>query len=187
MKKTFIAIGLIVVVAVAAWLLQGRMLKGLSGTVIDPPKPLTHMILMDYERKAYPIDLLKGQWRYLIFADTQCGDICREQITLTGKMFQGKPDNASRLLIMGFEPDKSFIEFLKANHSDLQLAVLTRSIWSIFVLQFQLVMQQIGEMPFLLINPDGFMVMGYDELVTSELLGSDLQTLQRSFADKSTN
>ncbi len=179
MKKFVIIVLLLLAAGGAFVVLKMQQNVKMHGVVIDPPRPVTHMILMDYEHRAYAIDLLKNNWSYLIFADSECGDICKEQIDLTAALVKtsGAPQNLQRILIMGYEPDKAFIDELKSKHADLKIAVLTRAIWSIFTVQFQLIMQQIGEMPFLLISPQGMMRAGYDELVQPAQLVADLGNL----------
>jgi cytochrome oxidase Cu insertion factor (SCO1/SenC/PrrC family) len=151
--------------------------NALQGFVVSPPRPVTHMILLDAEGKAYPIGLLKGQWSYLLFANSECGETCLDQLQQTS-VLDGQP-GVQMILLAGFEPAAGFGSQLHATQPELKIAVLTRSIWAIFTMQFQDIQQQVGENAFMLINPDGLLVMAYDELVSPDQLLSDLASLRQ--------
>lgn len=152
----------------------------LQGFVVSPPKPLTHMVLLDVEGKAYPLGLLKGQWSYLLFANSECGESCIEQLKQTA-VLDGLDGQAGvqRVLVTGFEPEAALVSQLRDTQPGLKIAVLTRSIWSIFTVQFQDIQQQVGDSAFMLINPNGLLVMAYDDLLAPVQLISDLDLLRQ--------
>ena len=82
----------------------------LAGYRVTPPKPVNHMVLMSYDRQAYPVGLLKGQWSYLLFANDECNQLCQEQISLTGAI--ADKAGVQRVLVAGYEPAAEFVQHL---------------------------------------------------------------------------
>jgi len=171
---------ILLIVALLAWENLGNQnATEPNGTIIVPPKPLMDMVLVDAHDKALPADFLKNSWSYVVFADFQCDDVCEEQLLLTRQVVNQAADRQKlqRLLVFGDEPQASYLKDLETEQPDLVVAVLTRSIWSIFNVQFFPYMETIGDSPFFLVDPRGFLVMGYDELVSVDDLVKDLQQL----------
>ena len=176
-KNILIALALIGVIC-TAWFMFADKSPLMTGTKIFPPKPLADMVLVDTENQPLSAGLLKGGWSVVIFADSECDEICEQQIQLVNqsiKQYKG----LQSLLVLGFEPQKDFIESLKQQYPEMIVAVLTRPIWSIFVIQFQSLIDEIGGMPFFLINPQAMVVMGYDELASQDDFVADLRQLMK--------
>lgn len=177
-RTLLIALPVLVVVIVAAWQLLGTGKFNLNGTSLMPPIPLSDMVLVNDENQALPASLLKGQWTYIMFAETGCDEACEQQLVLTQKVTAGKTDT-QRVLVLAHEPGESFIQRIRSDHPQLVVAVLTRSIWTIFTVQFMSAINEMGGAPYFLVSPNGLVVMGYDELVSVEDVASDLQHLMK--------
>ena len=175
-RLLLIALPVLVVIIIAAWQILGDGKSSLNGTRLMPPVPLSDMVLVDEKNRALPANLLKGQWTYIMFAETQCDEVCQQQLVLTKKVAAAKA-GVQRVLVLGYEPEKGFIQDIKEAHPQLVITVLTRSIWTIFTVQFMSAINEIGGAPYFLVNPNGLVVMGYDELVSVEDVASDLQNL----------
>lgn len=149
-----------------------------AGTRLMPPIPLSDMVLMDQAGEALPARLLKEKWSYVIFAETGCDDACEQQLLVTKQAAASVGQRiVQRLLVVAFEPSDDFMQALRADHPELVVAVLTRPIWTIFTVQFMAAIQEIGGSPFFLVNPNGLVVTGYDDLVSAEDVVSDLGLL----------
>ncbi len=175
-RTLLIVLPVLVVVIIVAWQLLGTAKFTLNGTRLMPPIPLSDMVLVDDKNQALPATLLKGQWTYILFAETSCDEVCEQQLQLTQKVIAGKTD-IQRVLVLAHEPGESFIQRIRTAHPQLVVAVLTRSIWTIFTVQFMSAVNEMGGAPYFLVNPNGLVVMGYDELVSVEDVASDLQHL----------
>jgi len=161
-----------------AWFLFADKPSTLKGTKIFPPKPLSDMVLVDADNQPLTASLLKGEWSVVMFADSECDDVCEQQLQLVKQAVEHY-GGLQRLLVLGFEPGKEFVERLKQQYPEMIIAVLTRPIWSIFVIQFQSLIDEIGGMPFFLINPQGMVIMGYDELIAQQDFLADLRQLMQ--------
>ncbi len=148
-----------------------------AATRIMPPRPLMDMVLVNTDGDAMPADLLRNHWSYVILADAQCDETCMQYIKLTRTVVNVKRDElpVQRLLVMGYDPEQTFIEQLKADNPDLEIAVLTRSIWAIFTVNFMQVAQQVGGAPLFLVDPRAFLVTAYDDFVEQSDLLNDLK------------
>ena len=113
-----------------------------------------------------------------MFADSECDEICEQQLQLVKHAVE-QHNSLQSLFVVGFEPPKDFVERLKQQYPEMTVAVLTRPIWSIFVIQFQSLIDEIGGMPFFLVNPQAMVVMGYDELISEKDFLDDLRQLMQ--------
>ena len=153
------------------------------GKKLMPPKPLTGMVLVDDQNNALPIDLLKNSYHYVLLAESACDEFCMQYIDLTREAIQqvstansvSKP--VKQLLVLGYEPDKAWLEKLKQENPGITVTVLTPAIWSIFTLPFNQVATDMVGSPLFLVDPRGFIMIVYDDLDESAPLVSDLRSL----------
>lgn len=150
-----------------------------TGKKLMPPRPLTDMVLVDDQDKALPIDLLKHHYSYVLLAESSCDDFCQQYIQLTSEAIKqtslSKP--VKQLLVLGYEPDRNWLDKIKQDNPALTVAILTRSIWTIFTIPF---IQEADDMlgaPLYLVDPRGFIVLVYDDLNDADPLVSDLKSL----------
>jgi len=178
MKKILIGVlaGLIFVAAgYVYW--QQQPLNQLHSLQVEPPRPLTPMVLLDYDNNSLGADVLYGKWSYLLFADNQCDDNCMELLALTNQLGANQAVATQALLVLGYEPDAQQIQSMRQHYPNLTITVLSRAIWSIFTTQYSPVMEKLSGQPILLVGPRGMIRMGYDELVTLTDLQTDLRIL----------
>ena len=172
----FIVLGLLAVMLLVLWQFSDRGGNSLHGTRLMPPGILSDMVLVSADNQAFPAALFKGQWSYVMFADSECDDLCRQQLLITRQSVKAARQG-QRVLVLAHEPTADFMEWLRGEHPDLKVAVLTRSIWAVFVVQFQSAIEAIGGTPYFLVNPNGLVIAGYDELVSAEDAASDFMQL----------
>ena len=168
-------------IACTVWFMMYQADKGLKGTQIVPPRPLSDLVLVDVANEALPAALLKNKWSYVLFADSQCDENCEQQLQVTQKVVATVDSGTQRLLVMGYEPEIELVERISSAHPDLIIAVLTRPIWAIFTVQFKSAVDEIGGNPFFLVNPRGMVIAGYDELVGAEDVADDLHLSIQQF------
>ena len=53
-----------------------------TGTVIQPPRPLPDVALVDQHGAPFSVDRLQGRWHLMFFGFTHCGDICPTTLAL---------------------------------------------------------------------------------------------------------
>lgn len=157
------------------------------GKKLMPPKPLTDMVLVDDQNNALPIDLLKNSYHYVLLAESACDEFCMQYIDLTREAIQQTSTDHSapmavskpvkQLLVLGYEPDKAWLEKLKQENPGITVTVLTPAIWSIFTLPFNQVATDMVGSPLFLVDPRGFIMIVYDDLDESAPLVSDLRSL----------
>ncbi len=173
MNKALITLVLALLIGTAGYFGLYQQQSALSGLQVMPPKPLTPMILMDYERNSLGIDVLKDKWTYIVFADNDCADVCNEQLRVVEQAVAASSQPIQPLLVMGFEPSAELIDAIKQQHPDLTIAVLTRSIWSIFTVQFLSVLEQLSGQAIIMTGPFGMIRLAYDELASADQLIAD--------------
>ena len=171
-----IALALLAVVLLALWQLPDRGGNSLNGTRLMPPLILSDMVLVDADNQALPATLFKGQWSYVVFAESECDDLCRQQLHITRQSVQ-TAQQGQRVMVLAHEPTDDFMAWLREEHPDLKVAVLTRPIWAVFLGQFYSAIEAIGGTPYFLVNPNGLVIAGYDELVAAEDAVSDFSQL----------
>lgn len=176
-----IVLALLAAILLTLWRLSGEGGSSLHGTSLHgsrlmPPRVLSDMVLVDVDNQALPATLFKGQWSYVVFAESDCDDLCRQQLLITRQSVDTAAQ-AQRVLVLAYEPAADFTGWLKAEHPDVKVAVLTRSIWAVFVAQFLSAIDEIGGSPYFLVNPNGLVVAGYDELVSAADAASDFRQL----------
>lgn len=171
--------------AFAAWWLFQSQGHQLHGTAMQPPVPLSDMVLVDENIEALPVDLLRGQWSLVMLADAECADTCQAQLELVrtvagafANSSSSEEDRLQRLLVMGFEPSREKIDQLREENPSLVMAVLTRPIWTVFTVQFTRAINALGDTAFFLVNPNGLVVAGYDDLAEAEGVIADLRYFQ---------
>src|SRR5438128_2112272 len=53
-----------------------------TATLLDKPRPLPAVSLVDQDRRRFGAEQLRGQWSLLFFGFTNCGDVCPNTLTL---------------------------------------------------------------------------------------------------------
>lgn len=151
-------------------------------TSISPPRPLTDMVLVDASGEAMPASWLRNHWSYVILADATCDETCLQYIETTRMVVAEQQDKLAmqRLLVLGYNADKAFINKLQADNPDMKIAILTRPIWAIFTINFLQVATEVGGAPLYLVDPRAFLVTAYDDFVEAQDLLNDLAVLKKS-------
>jgi len=151
-------------------------------TSINPPRALTDMVLVDASGEAMPASWLRNHWSYVILADADCDEVCQQYIETTRTVVteqQGKLA-IQRLLVLGYNADRTVINQLQSDNPDMKIAILTRPIWAIFTINFLQVATEVGGTPLYLVDPRAFLVAAYDDFVEVKDLTNDLAVFNRA-------
>ena len=137
------------------------------------------MVLVDINGDPMPAQLLRNHWTYVILGDADCDEICLQYIDTTRDVITKKPGDMpmQRLLVLGYNAEKAFVDKIQADNPDIKVAVLTRPIWAIFTVNFLQVATEVGGTPLYLVDPRAFLVTAYDDFVEPGDLEKDLVTL----------
>ncbi len=82
LSRTTLLVALCIVVAAAVGMLTAHFLLNPGGavpddiTLLEPPRPLPEIALVDDTAKPFGLDNLRGGWSLLFFGFTHCPDIC---------------------------------------------------------------------------------------------------------------
>ena len=155
-----------------------------TATSIKPPRLLMDMVLVDLNGIPMPADLLRNHWSYVILGDSDCDETCMQYIKTTRAVVNEKQQalTMQRVLVLGYNADKAFVEKLQSDNPDMKIAILTRPIWAIFTVNFLQVATEVGGTPLYLVDPRALLVTAYDDFVEAEDLANDLAVLNRSLA-----
>lgn len=147
---------------------------------VEPPRPMMDMVLLDEHFAAYPADLLRGQWSLIIPADHTCAEACEHFLRISRQAAEqfGPESGVQRLLVLGYEPSTDWLEQFRQDYPDVKIAVLTRSVWSIFSLQLRPALLAIAGQGMVVVNPDARLVMAYDDFAEAADLVNDLALAQ---------
>lgn len=153
-----------------------------AATAINPPRPLMDMVLVDINGAPMPANLLRNHWTYVILGDADCDETCMQYIESTRTVVKEKQGDLAmqRLLVLGYNADKAFVEKLQSDNPDMKIAILTRPIWAIFTVNFMQVATEVGGTPLYLVDPRAFLVTAYDDFVETKDLVNDLTMLNVS-------
>ena len=171
-----IALPLFALLVYGIWQVTNQSGSSLNGVKLMPPGILSDMVLVDADNQALPATLFKDKWSYVVFAESECDDACEQQLLITREVANSATD-VQRVLVLAHEPTDEFIKRISAENPQLVIAVLTRPIWTIFIVQFQSAIEEVGGAPYFLVNPNGLVIVGYDDLASAQDVISDLQSL----------
>jgi protein SCO1/2 len=93
--RQVILIGIVAIVAAAAGVLLSREMTNraplpqaamTAGTLIQPPRPLPAITLIDQDEKPFDASRLQGRWTFLFFGFTNCPDLCPATLTMLAQL-----------------------------------------------------------------------------------------------------
>lgn len=150
-----------------------------AGTLITPARPLALSGLRRQDGEAWQDADMRGRWTYVMFADDDCGDACRQQLYLTRQIRLAMSKDiprVQRLLVLGHKPTPALAERLEGEHADLHWVV--RDADAAGLLQR---FRGEGFAPeggqYFLVDPLGNLMMYYDLAVPAKGVMKDLQRL----------
>ena len=126
-RKTSIALAItIAIVAVIAGMLLSRaMIERMSasdtvalvsGTLLEPPRPLPTFELVDQTNAAFTQEDLRGQWTFMFFGFTNCPDVCPTTLRMLAQTKQSLSDLAPelqpRVVLLSVDPSRDTPEQL---------------------------------------------------------------------------
>lgn len=178
-------IALFLVPPVAAWVAWQQLSQGgarattNAGALISPARPLNFAGLARPDATPYDAADQRGRWTYVLFADADCADRCRDQLYLTRQIRLGVNKDiprVQRLLVLERAPDPALREFLQAEHADLTTVVRSDA-----AADWVDTFRGNGFAPdgaqYFLVDPLGNLMMSYDPDVPAKGVLRDLQKL----------
>jgi protein SCO1 len=100
-KTSVLAIAISIVAVIAGMLLSRALVNRaedshatalVTGTLLDPPRPLPSFSLMDQANRAFDNERLHGRWSYLFFGFTNCPDVCPTTLRVLAQTEQSLSD-----------------------------------------------------------------------------------------------
>lgn len=151
-RHQVILVALIAIVAAAggAWLASGVLNQqegaqsALSvATLLQPPRPVSHLSLVDQDGQPFEITRLKNRWSLLFFGFTHCPDVCPATLSVLAQVetqLQDLSDSQRpQIVLVSVDPQRDTPEqlkkyvgffsptFLGATGSEEQVAAFTRA------------------------------------------------------------
>lgn len=81
-----------------------------SGTLLDPPRPLPALTLVDQDERPFTLDRLHDRWTLLFFGFTNCPDICPATLSTLAqleKSLQDLPEQQRpRVVLISVDPER---------------------------------------------------------------------------------
>jgi protein SCO1 len=100
-KTSLLAIAISIVAVIAGMLLSRALVNRaedsratalVTGTLLDPPRPLPSFSLVDQANRAFDNERLRGRWSYLFFGFTNCPDVCPTTLRMLAQTEQSLSD-----------------------------------------------------------------------------------------------
>ena len=87
-----------------------------EATLLQSPRPLGTVVLLDQDGREFPIDRLEGRWSLLFFGFTQCPDVCPTSMTemAQAKQLLGADGDRLQGLFISIDPERDTPEIMKA-------------------------------------------------------------------------
>lgn len=124
-RHQVILVGIVAIVAAAAGVLLSRQMMDsplsqaamTAGTLIQPPRALPNIELIDQDRKPFASSRLQGRWSFLFFGFTNCPDLCPATLTTLAqieKRLQDLPqEDRPHVVLVSVDPQRDTPEQLK--------------------------------------------------------------------------
>lgn len=88
-----------------------------AGTLLQPPRPVTSVNLVDQDGKTFDATRLKNQWTLLFFGFTNCPDVCPATLTILAqvekKLQHLPPSQQPQIVLVSVDPQRDTPEQLK--------------------------------------------------------------------------
>jgi protein SCO1 len=125
-KKTIaLAITLAIVAAIAGMLLSRALMQRaetsdrialVTGTLLDPARPLPQFELVDHEAQHFTNERLRDHWTFLFFGFTHCPDVCPTTLRMLSQVEQSladvEPQLRPRVTLISVDPKRDTPEQL---------------------------------------------------------------------------
>jgi len=81
-----------------------------AATLLQSPRPLGTVVLLDQDGREFPIDRLQGHWSLVFFGFTQCPDVCPTTLVTMGQVadaLRELPEAARpRMVFVSIDPER---------------------------------------------------------------------------------
>ncbi len=124
-KSIALAITLAIVAAIAGMLLSRVLMQRLqgpdtvalvTGTLLEPPRPLPDFALVDHENQVFMNESLDGRWTFLFFGFTHCPDVCPTTLRMLAEVTRSlsdlQPAARPRVALVSVDPKRDTPEQL---------------------------------------------------------------------------
>ncbi|MCW8846258.1 MAG: SCO family protein [Gammaproteobacteria bacterium] len=89
-----------------------------EATLLQSPRPLGTVVLLDQDGREFPIDRLEGRWNLLFFGFTQCPDVCPTTLAMMGQVsevLRALPEAARpRMVFVSIDPERDTPDIMRA-------------------------------------------------------------------------
>ena len=124
-KSIALAITLAIVAAIAGMLLSRALMQRaetsdtialVSGTLLDPAKPLPQFELVDHQAQPFTNERLRDHWTFLFFGFTHCPDVCPTTLRMLSQVEESladmEPQLRPRVTLISVDPKRDTPEQL---------------------------------------------------------------------------
>jgi protein SCO1/2 len=125
-RKQVVLVAIVAIVAAAGGALVSRIATQspgvpqaamTAGTLLQPPRPLANVALIDQDGKPFDGSRLKNRWTLLFFGFTNCPDVCPATLTVLAqveKKLQDLPESQQpQIALVSVDPQRDTPEQLK--------------------------------------------------------------------------
>lgn len=124
-NQLFLVAIVVIVAAVGGALVARTTLKspGISqaamttGTLLQPPRPIANVALIDQDGKTFDASRLKNRWTLLFFGFTNCPDVCPATLTMLAQLEKKLQDTPAsqqpQIAMVTADPERDTPEQLK--------------------------------------------------------------------------
>lgn len=147
------------------------------GTLVVPPRPVPDGGLRHLDGTAYGVDFFRSHWTLALVDGAACEDACARQLVKMrqARLALGKEmDRVRRLYVFSEMPTPGRLAELQQAHPGLSIARVNQGWLASFQLDRDTANRSGG---IYLVDPDGRVMMYYDEEAAAEGILKDLQRL----------
>ncbi len=115
-----------------------------EATLLQSPRPLGTVVLLDRDGREFPTDRLQGRWNLLFFGFTQCPDVCPTTLAMMSQVagvLKELPETLRpRMVFVSIDPERDTPEIMRAyvDHFDVNMLGLTGDLDQVTALAGQL-------------------------------------------------
>ncbi|MCJ7556205.1 MAG: SCO family protein [Gammaproteobacteria bacterium] len=115
-----------------------------AATLLQSPRPLGTVVLLDQDGREFPIDRLRGHWSLLFFGFTQCPDVCPTTLAMMGQVADALRElpeaTRPRMVFVSIDPERDSPAIMRAyvGHFSADMLGLTGEIDQVASLADQL-------------------------------------------------
>lgn len=151
------------------------------GTLINPPRSMSDITLFDEQGKTVSFSSLGNEWIFLVASDGVCQNECKDTLYLTRQLrtaLGADSVRVHRILLSHKSPlDLNAKEFIKNEHENLSVLYVTKEEFDKLFLNAKPSLDPLSKHAFFVVDPQGWMMMAYDQTNTYKDVIKDMKFL----------